>query len=519
PKIPSESQYLAACKAWKESNVSPTLKKNRAQEQCGFIMPLLALMGEPKPFPSLTRAGLEDLLSDYLHQFPALINDLVVDTYGFNGEDVDLVILAGGHSQWYFANEMLEGINTASGTVNLPKIQQESWRVIRLPRPHETVSLGLVYQPMNVEPMKSIVPQQSAPGDRKFTSFEEALELAEQGDAEAQFYVGGCYYNGEGVDKDYGEAVKWYRMAGEKGNAMAQCDVGMCYHFGDGVGIDLTEAVKWYRKAAEQGFSDGQYFLGVCYADGYGISKDDGKAALWFRKASEQGNEYAQKRLDAMEQSDEDYSQPASQSDASATDEYAGYSVFSVGTGLSIENKQQNDKIYIEWSTLKEPCNFSIFKRVGPLVFIAGDKTLYSVDIRDRSIKEFHSVGGERPIVAMVSHQTDLYLLLNLDYRTEPRCCIRKLSTDNPAQWIDVFESKDGKHAWFEAEYGMSKHKIFNIDYTKMEDDGFLFKVKTRVIIGKKALVLDKYMFTVREYRLIFKDESVSFINERTYTK
>ena len=33
----------------------------------------------------------------------------------------------------------------------------------------------------------------------------------------------------------------------------AQCNLGYCYYFGQGVPKDYSEAVKWYRKAAEQG--------------------------------------------------------------------------------------------------------------------------------------------------------------------------------------------------------------------------------------------------------------------------
>ena len=45
---------------------------------------------------------------------------------------------------------------------------------------------------------------------------------AEQGDAEAQYFIGCCYEYGDGVVKDKAEAVKWYRMAAEQGHAKAQ---------------------------------------------------------------------------------------------------------------------------------------------------------------------------------------------------------------------------------------------------------------------------------------------------------
>ncbi|MBN35132.1 MAG: hypothetical protein CMM46_10230 [Rhodospirillaceae bacterium] len=54
------------------------------------------------------------------------------------------------------------------------------------------------------------------------TAFEEFLPLAEQGDAWPQILLGAMYYFGEGVEKDYAEAMKWYLLAAEKGNEVAR---------------------------------------------------------------------------------------------------------------------------------------------------------------------------------------------------------------------------------------------------------------------------------------------------------
>ena len=53
----------------------------------------------------------------------------------------------------------------------------------------------------------------------------EALEYYDKavaGDALAQCLLGHCYLNGEGVTKDYAEAVKWFRKAAEQGQAEAK---------------------------------------------------------------------------------------------------------------------------------------------------------------------------------------------------------------------------------------------------------------------------------------------------------
>jgi hypothetical protein len=73
---------------------------------------------------------------------------------------------------------------------------------------------------------------------------------AEKGDATAQFNLGLMYMNDLGVEKDYAEAVKWYRKSAEQGNANAQNILGIMYEKGNGVEKDYVEALKWYNKAA-----------------------------------------------------------------------------------------------------------------------------------------------------------------------------------------------------------------------------------------------------------------------------
>ena len=48
-------------------------------------------------------------------------------------------------------------------------------------------------------------------------------------------------------------SVEWLKKAAEQGGANAQYVLGLCYDNGEGVATDAVEAVKWYRKAAEQG--------------------------------------------------------------------------------------------------------------------------------------------------------------------------------------------------------------------------------------------------------------------------
>ena len=100
-----------------------------------------------------------------------------------------------------------------------------------------------------------------APQAMSAQTVDELKRNAEQGDATAQYNLGLCYANGDGVAKDCYEAVKWYRKSAEQGDATAQNNLGLCYEDGVGVTKDLNEAIEWYRKAAQQGIDNAKLRL------------------------------------------------------------------------------------------------------------------------------------------------------------------------------------------------------------------------------------------------------------------
>jgi hypothetical protein len=87
-----------------------------------------------------------------------------------------------------------------------------------------------------------------------------------QNDAYAQCELG-RYYSGYWNDaKDsinLKEAFKWFRLAAEQGEVEAQYYLGRCYENSLGVSQDKEEAMKWYRKAAEQGHQGARVRAGL----------------------------------------------------------------------------------------------------------------------------------------------------------------------------------------------------------------------------------------------------------------
>lgn len=123
---------------------------------------------------------------------------------------------------------------------------------------------------------------------------------ASAGDADAQFALGGVFFKGQSVERDYAEAVRWFRLAAAQGHSRAQFNLGMMYATAQGVTQDNAEAVKWYRLAANRGLAIAQLNLGAAYATGQGVTLNWGEAAKWMRLAADQNEAQAQFNLAVM---------------------------------------------------------------------------------------------------------------------------------------------------------------------------------------------------------------------------
>jgi TPR repeat protein len=121
--------------------------------------------------------------------------------------------------------------------------------------------------------------------------------MAARGDARAQGTLGAAYDYGDGVTQDYGEAVKWYRLAAAQGLAPAQTGLGMAYANGHGVTQNYAEAANWFRLAAAQGEPHAQNNLGTAYSNGQGVARNYAEAVRWYRLAAAQGEPTAQTGL------------------------------------------------------------------------------------------------------------------------------------------------------------------------------------------------------------------------------
>ena len=99
--------------------------------------------------------------------------------------------------------------------------------------------------------------------------------------AEAMAILGAMHSTGVGLEKDYIQAINWYRKAANQGNPSAQLIVGTRYALGIGVMQNYTEAFRWYCEAARQNHVKAQIALGIMYATGIGVEKNKNHALVW----------------------------------------------------------------------------------------------------------------------------------------------------------------------------------------------------------------------------------------------
>jgi TPR repeat protein len=72
------------------------------------------------------------------------------------------------------------------------------------------------------------------------------------------------------------------------------CRQGLKFANGDGVARDYKQAVDCYQKAANENHIEAQYQLGLLYWQGRGVPRNEAIALQWLRRAAEQGHAGAQ---------------------------------------------------------------------------------------------------------------------------------------------------------------------------------------------------------------------------------
>lgn len=92
---------------------------------------------------------------------------------------------------------------------------------------------------------------------------EQLIQLANQNNQHAQFYLAKRLQKGQGIAADPAKAVQWYTRAANQGVIPAQLNLGKMYAMGQGVPVNEQQARYWLEKATLHGDNRASYLLAM----------------------------------------------------------------------------------------------------------------------------------------------------------------------------------------------------------------------------------------------------------------
>lgn len=141
-------------KPWKEDVVSEGLQKNLDIKSPGFIAQQINLMkqfGLPinpnlKPF-LMNRLTFESISQTHWQNWRNMISEAFVEgkKFGYESpEDINVIILTGGHSQWYGVKDFFLGVPFANiELISFDQVKKYPASLIQSVKPSQTVATGL----------------------------------------------------------------------------------------------------------------------------------------------------------------------------------------------------------------------------------------------------------------------------------------------------------------------------------------------------------------------------------------
>ena len=187
--------------------------------------------------------------------------------------------------------------------------------------------------------LQSVANDDRFPLEERDEAVEQLEQLADAGDAHAQYIIGTAYRDGGLLIPDTAKAQKlleraaeqdldaaqyalgkpddadvhdsakgiyWLKRSTDNGNDYAAYRLGKEYLGGKNTIKDAETAVSYLRQAADNGSAYAQYLLGKLTLMGEGIRKDMDAAYEWFAAARDNGHAYAEFFMKRMERGEQE---------------------------------------------------------------------------------------------------------------------------------------------------------------------------------------------------------------------
>ena len=142
--------------------------------------------------------------------------------------------------------------------------------------------------------LQSVANDESFPLAERDEAAEQLEQLAEDGDAYAQYIIGTAYRDGGLLIPDAAKAQKFLERAAEQDLDAAQYALGKLYLSDDADVHDPAKGIYWLKRSADNGNDHAAYRLGKEYLSGKNTVKDAETAVSYLRQAANNRNAYAQ---------------------------------------------------------------------------------------------------------------------------------------------------------------------------------------------------------------------------------
>lgn len=127
------------------------------------------------------------------------------------------------------------------------------------------------------------------------------------GDTVSRLFMADACLQGKGVPKDPPRARDMFLDLALEGNADAQFAYGNIFYLGTDVEKDYDKAYEFISMAASQNEPRALNTLGLFYLGGLVVPRDIDKAERYFRRAEERGNQNATRNLKLLQKHGRDY--------------------------------------------------------------------------------------------------------------------------------------------------------------------------------------------------------------------
>jgi len=160
---------------------------------------------------------------------------------------------------------------------------------------------------------------------------------ASLGSAKCGYAIGLMLHTGTGVDKDEEAAKEYFKknyeillMEAEKKDPVSIHILGTYYYYGFNVQRYIFKAIEWFLKASELGYSDSQYMLGMIYETIGHDEKQAESAKHYYELAAKQDHPYAQYALAVNALEEQQWSTAEIYLERAASQQY-GLAAFTLG--------------------------------------------------------------------------------------------------------------------------------------------------------------------------------------------